>query len=184
MRKNILVVVDMQNDFIDGSLGTKEAQAIVPKVCNFLNKWKDKSPIVMVTRDTHWSDYLDTQEGHKLPIKHCIYQTPGWNINAAVQEALNELPQDYLTYLDKGTFGAGDLFIGLQELLEGDKGENFNIHFVGLCTDICVIANAILAKTALPEARIIVHKDLCAGVTPASHQTALDAMKTLQIDIE
>ena len=162
--QDILVVVDMQNDFIDGALGTKEAVAIVPKVEERIRNFKGT---VLFTRDTHESWYLDTQEGKKLPAPHCIRNTEGWQIR-------NEL-------IDKETFGSTDLAAELVAMNIDDKIGS--ITFVGLCTDICVISNALLVKAALPEVPIIVDAACCAGVTPESHENALNAMKMCQIDI-
>lgn len=170
---DILVVVDMQNDFIDGSLGTKEAQAIVPKV---VEKVKAFSGRVLFTRDTHESDYLTTQEGKKLPVEHCIINTEGWKICAPLEALRKETP------IDKKTFGS----VALAQVLkaQNDYDETIeSITLVGLCTDICVISNALLLKAHLPETRIIVDAACCAGVTPDSHTQALAAMKMCQIEI-
>ena len=164
--QDILVVVDMQNDFIDGVLGTKEAVAIVPKV---------EERIRNFTRDTHESWYLDTQEGKKLPVPHCIRNTEGWQIRNELDSLRKTEP------IDKETFGSTDLAAELVAMNIDD--EIGSITFVGLCTDICVISNALLVKAALPEVPIIVDAACCAGVTPESHENALNAMKMCQIDI-
>ena len=171
--QNVLVVVDMQNDFIDGALGSAEAQAIVEKVFEKINHFEGT---VLYTRDTHGEDYLDTQEGRNLPILHCVRNTPGWQICSTVEALRRTEP------LDKPTFGSrqlGELLtrMDLQERVE-------SVTFVGLCTDICVISNAMLVKAFLPEAEIIVDAACCAGVTPESHKTALAAMKACQIRID
>ena len=142
--QKVLVVVDMQNDFIDGALGTKEAVAIVPGV---KEKIENFDGVVLFTRDTHETYYLDTQEGKKLPVPHCIRDTEGWQIRSELDEIES-------------------------------------ITFVGLCTDICVISNALLAKASLPEVPIIVDAKCCAGVTPESHENALKAMEVCQIKID
>ena len=171
--QEILIVVDMQNDFIDGALGTKEAKAIVPKV---KEKIKNFSGKVYFTRDTHESDYLMTQEGKKLPVEHCIRGTKGWQISPELSGLCKE------TMVDKVTFGS----VGLGEKLRAENQEDpiERITLIGLCTDICVISNALLLKAFLPEVRIIVDASCCAGVTPKSHKTALAAMKACQIEIE
>lgn len=171
--QNILVVVDMQNDFIDGALGTKEAVAIVPRV---EEKIRNFSGRVLFTRDTHEGNYMDTQEGHKLPVPHCIRNTEGWQIRPELAAYCEEAP------IDKVTFGSVDLGTLLQEADRQEPVES--ITFVGLCTDICVISNALLAKAYLPEAEIIVDAACCAGVTPESHKNALEAMKVCQIRVE
>ena len=172
MRK-ILVVIDMQNDFIDGSLGTKEAQQIVPRV---VEKMKEYDPWnIYLTRDTHYENYLDTQEGRNLPVEHCIEGTHGWQLNDAVAKAAEKA-----TVIDKPTFGSNRL-AGL--LMTERAQEALEIELVGLCTDICVICNAMMIKGALPEIPVRVDSRCCAGVTPASHETALAAMKMCQIEI-
>lgn len=171
--QNILVVVDMQNDFIDGALGTKEAIAIVPGVKQKIRDFQGK---VFFTRDTHGTDYMSTQEGQKLPVPHCIKGTDGWQIHPDLQ------PLCQGTLIDKVTFGSSELAALLQA--EDQKEPVDSITFIGLCTDICVISNALLVKAFLPEAKIIVDASCCAGVTPESHRNALEAMKVCQIQIE
>jgi len=171
--QNILIVVDMQNDFIDGALGTKEAEAIVPKVKEKIQNFSGR---VLFTRDTHEKNYLESREGKSLPVKHCIRDTKGWEISPELQEFCEEKP------MDKVTFGS----IGLGELLqkENEKEQIGSITLVGLCTDICVISNTLLLRAFLPEVEIKVDASCCAGVTPESHKTALEAMKACQIVIE
>lgn len=170
--QNILVVVDMQNDFIDGALGTAEAVAIVP---NVLEKIKSFSGPVLFTRDTHPEKYLETQEGRRLPVPHCIKGTDGWQIRPEL-DALRTTPA-----IDKPTFGSVEL---MQTLLSMNAEEPVSsLTFIGLCTDICVISNVMLAKAALPELNITVDAACCAGVTPATHKNALEAMKMCHIDI-
>lgn len=171
--QKILVVVDMQNDFIDGALGTKEAEAIVPKVKEKIENFQGR---VLFTRDTHGENYMDTQEGRKLPVPHCIRGTHGWQISSELAPLCQEAP------VDKVTFGSSELGVLLQEADEKERVES--ITFAGLCTDICVISNALLAKAFLPEAQIIVDASCCAGVTPESHKNALEAMKVCQIQVE
>ena len=169
----VLIVVDMQNDFIDGALGTKEAQEIVPKVAERIKSFDGR---VIATRDTHEENYLDTQEGKKLPVKHCIRGTAGWEIRPEIQDLIRELP------MDKLTFGCLDLGNALQKYDEWQEKIE-SVTLIGLCTDICVISNAMIVKAALPEARIIVDASCCAGVTPESHKQALEAMKVCQIEV-
>ena len=169
--KKLLIVVDMQEDFISGSLGTKEAVAIVPSV---VEKIAGFDGDVVYTRDTHTARYLDTAEGRKLPVLHCIKDTSGWQIHPAVWEAG---VGKTVSVIDKPTFGSmelGDL---------AEAGQYDAIELIGLCTDICVISNALCLKARLWETPIAVCKDCCAGVTPASHNNALAAMRMCQIDI-
>lgn len=170
--QNILIVVDMQNDFIDGALGTPEATLIVPKVKDVILSHKGR---VIFTKDTHSSEYLSTLEGKNLPIEHCIRGTQGWEICDALKDYTNEV-------IEKPTFGS----TGLADLLKNEHQANpiGKITLVGLCTDICVISNALLLKATLPEVEIEVLSGACAGVTPESHKNALNAMKMCQIIIE
>ena len=165
-----LVVVDMQNDFITGSLGSALATAIVPYVVENVKTFDGK---VIFTRDTHEEDYLRTQEGQKLPVKHCIRNTAGWQI-------CDELKAFAACVIDKITFGSVDLPKLLLEC--GDPIEE--IELCGLCTDICVISNAMILKAAFPDVLISVDGSCCAGVTMESHRIALDAMKAVQIEIK
>ncbi len=172
--RNVLIVVDMQNDFISGALGSAEAQAILPLVAKKLASF---SGDVYFTRDTHGTDYLNTQEGKNLPVAHCIKDSVGWQI----ADALSEYVKD-ATVIDKPSFGSVELAATLRaenETLPIDR-----ITMVGICTDICVISNAMLIKAYLPEVPLAVDATCCAGVTPKSHQNALDAMKACQIMIE
>ena len=164
-----LIVVDMQNDFITGSLGSKLAKAIVP---NVVEKVKNYEGTVIFTRDTHFSDYMDTQEGKNLPVKHCIKDTTGWEI-------CNELKPYANKVIDKITFGSVDL----PDVIKAYGEQIEEIELCGLCTDICVISNAMILKATFPEVKIVVDSNCCAGVTEESHQTALNAMKAVQIDV-
>ena len=165
----ILIVVDMQNDFIDGALGTKEAAAIVPYVKDIIESFDGK---VYFTRDTHFENYMETQEGANLPVPHCIKDTDGWQIRAEL-DALRKTEA-----IDKLTFGSS----ALVDVLKAEKDIE-SITFVGLCTDICVISNAMVVKAFFPEVPLIVDAKGCAGVSPESHQRALEAMKVCQIKI-
>ena len=170
--KQILIVVDMQNDFIDGALGTKEAVAIVPKVEDKIRNFDGE---VFFTRDTHENWYLETQEGKNLPVPHCIRGTEGWQIRKELDALRKTEP------IDKETFGSTDLAADLLALHEDE--EISSITLVGLCTDICVISNALLLKATLPEVPIYVDAACCAGVTPESHENALKAMEACQIKV-
>lgn len=172
--QDVLIVVDMQKDFINGALGTPEAVAIVPAVVEKLRGFKGQ---VIFTRDTHYEDYLDTQEGHNLPVPHCMRGSDGWQICQELQPFAENA-----VVLDKVTFGSMELGPMLQDMHEEDAISS--ITFVGLCTDICVISNVMIAKAFLPEVPIIVDAACCAGVTPASHNTALASMRTCQVQIE
>ena len=165
----ILIVVDMQNDFIDGALGTKEAAAIVPYVKDVIESFDGK---VYFTRGTHFENYMETQEGANLPVPHCIKDTDGWQIRAEL-DALRKTE-----VIDKLTFGSS----ALVDVLKAEKDIE-SITFVGLCTDICVISNAMVVKAFFPEVPLIVDAKGCAGVSPESHQRALEAMKVCQIKI-
>ena len=165
----ILVVVDMQNDFIDGALGTQEAVSIVPYVKELIKSFDGK---VFFTRDTHFKNYMESQEGKNLPVPHCIKGTQGWQI----REELDCLRKTEA--IDKLTFGSSDLVKTLSE-----QGDIESITFVGLCTDICVVSNAMVTKAFFPEVPLIVDARGCAGVTPESHLRALEAMKMCQIKI-
>ena len=178
-KMKILVVVDMQNDFITGSLGTKEAEAIVPKVEKKIRSFDGE---IIYTRDTHEQNYLRTQEGKNLPVVHCIRQTEGWNLHPAI-EALRGTA---LT-IDKPTFGSSELGLFLAEKNDAQKmndGKGLeSVTCIGLCTDICVISNVLLAKAFLPEVPIFVEEACCAGVTPESHANAIKAMKACQVQV-
>ena len=170
--QDVLVVVDMQNDFIDGALGTPEAVAIVP---NVKRKIEEFQGTVLFTRDTHFENYLETQEGKNLPVPHCIKGTDGWDIRPELDQLRTTNP------IDKVTFGSdqlGEILFGMdqQERIE-------SITFIGLCTDICVISNAMIAKAFLPEVPLIIDANCCAGVTPESHENALKAMEVCQIKV-
>ncbi len=171
-----LIVVDMQNDFITGSLGTKEAEQILSGV---IKKVQDYSGTVIFTKDTHRQDYLNTQEGRKLPVKHCIEGEAGWKLSADLEKLAKE--KDARIYY-KPAFGSVELAWDLQKAEETEPVEE--IELCGLCTDICVISNALMLKAFLPEVPICVDAACCAGVTPQSHQNALAAMKMCQITIK
>ena len=170
--KKLLVVVDMQNDFITGALANPEGQKIVGKIVDFIYDFPGG---VVYTADTHYDNYLKTQEGKRLPIFHCIIGFEGWRIVPEIARALEA--RNAASFI-KHSFGSRDL----GEFVRRNSYDE--IYFVGVCTDICVIFNAMLCKAFAPETRIVVLKDMCAGVTPESHETALKAMQACQIDIE
>ena len=172
MRK-ILLVIDMQNDFIDGSLGTNEAVKIVDNVINKIKKYPSEN--IFATKDTNETDYLATQEWKYLPVEHCIRGTNGWNINDNIQ---NLIPATQI--FEKGTFGSVTLAEKLKEIADKEEVE---VEVVGICTDICVISNVLLIKAYLPEINITVDSSCCAGVTPAKHDAALETMRSCQINV-
>ncbi|MBQ9078202.1 MAG: cysteine hydrolase [Ruminococcus sp.] len=174
MRK-ILVVVDMQKDFVDGALGSAEAQAIVPAA---VQKIKTFDGEIYATFDTHYENYMETSEGRMLPVPHCIKGTDGWQLNDDIAEALEG--KKYIP-VEKITFGSVDL----PELIKKSAGtDNMSIELIGLCTDICVVSNALLLKANFPEAQIAVDEKCCAGVTPEKHNAAIETMRSCQISIQ
>ncbi len=172
-----LIVVDMQKDFIDGALGTKEAQAIVPAVCARIRACKEAGYTVIATLDTHEENYMDTREGKHLRVPHCIRDTEGWRIRPEILKAMGE---DAIL-VDKPTFGSVRLPQIIREKTGGEAPAE--IELLGLCTDICVVSNAMLLKAAFPETDFTVHADCCAGVTPEKHNAALETMRSCQIEI-
>ncbi|MDD7388543.1 MAG: cysteine hydrolase [Lachnospiraceae bacterium] len=168
----LLVVVDMQKDFVDGALGTPQACGIVPSVVHKIQEETAAGSTIVFTKDTHETDYLETQEGRKLPVVHCVKGTPGWEL---VPELLPFA--DGRKVIEKNTFGS-TMLAHLAGKMKFDE-----IELIGLCTDICVISNAMILKAALPEAVIRVCASCCAGVTPQSHLNALEAMKMCQIEV-
>ena len=173
--KKILIAVDMQNDFIDGSLGTKEACAIVDNVVRTIEEFDG---LVICTRDTHQENYMETSEGRHLPIVHCIENTDGWQIR---KEILAVAEKKEHLIIDKPTFGSEKLIETLKEIDEQEGIED--ITLLGLCTDICVVSNALMVKAAFNEKDVKVLENCCAGVTPASHEAALTTMKMCQIEV-
>lgn len=169
-----LVVVDMQKDFIDGVLGTNEAAAIVPAVKKKIDEYRAAGDVIIFTRDTHHEDYLETQEGRKLPVKHCIKGTAGWKISSKLKVGDSKV-------IDKPSFGSYELVDCLVQIDEKTPLEH--IELVGLCTDICVISNAMLIKARFTEIPVRVDASCCAGVMPETHRTALKAMDMCQIEI-
>ena len=177
--KRILIVVDMQTDFVDGALGTPEAVAILPAVAEKIKTYAaDPDGVIFVTFDTHAEGYMETSEGKHLPVPHCIKGTAGWELHPAVTAALEGM--DY-TPVEKPTFGSTELpaLVG-----KAAAGEDFSLELIGLCTDICVVSNTLLLKAHYPEVPISVDAACCAGVTPESHGAALATMRMCQIQIE
>jgi nicotinamidase-related amidase len=183
----ILCLIDLQNDFINGSLGSAEAQAIVPKVVEKLKNIDIENTLVLFTKDTHYDDYLDTFEGKMLPVKHCIENTNGWSINKEIASVVDNT-EGMLYYsssnikhsrIYKNTFGSDDL----RDFFIKHKDEIDEVEFCGLCTDICVISNVLMARQAMPDKVITVDASCCAGVTPEKHLAALEVMKSCQIDV-
>ena len=173
--KHFLIVVDMQKDFVDGALGSPEAQAIVPNVMDKILSFEGQ---IFATLDTNNADYMETAEGKKLPVPHCIKGTPGWMLDDGVAAALE---QKGYTPVEKVTFGS----VLLPRLLyQAAGGEPFSAELIGLCTDICVISNALMVKANFPEMEISVDSSCCAGVTPATHEAALATMRCCQIDVK
>lgn len=172
--KHFLIVIDMQKDFVDGALGTAEAVAIVPHVVQRIESFDGE---IFATLDTHHDDYLQTAEGKNLPVPHCIKDTAGWQLDKATAAALEK--KGYIA-VEKPTFGS----VELPRLIEAAaKGEDFTIELIGLCTDICVVSNALILKAVFPEAPICVDASCCAGVSPQKHEAALETMRSCQIKV-
>ena len=169
-----LIVVDMQKDFVDGSLGSKEAVAIVPNVKKKISEYVANGDKIVYTRDTHSEDYLETNEGKHLPVKHCIKNTDGWQI-------YDGLYVDGCSIVDKGAFGFP--FWNQIPATSVDLPNSEEIEVIGLCKDICVVSNALILKAQYPEHKITVDSSCCAGVTPESHEAALTTMKMCQIEV-
>jgi len=170
----MLLIVDMQNDFIDGTLGTKEAVNILPAA---LDKIKNFDGEIFYTKDTHKQNYMSTAEGKNLPVQHCLKGTDGWRLNPDVEKLCIDKKA---TGIEKETFGSSMLPEIINKRYPGGVDE---IEIIGICTDICVISNALLLKAFFPEVNIIVDSSCCAGVTPESHNNALEAMKMCQITV-
>lgn len=173
---DILIVVDMQNDFIDGALGTAEAQAIVPAVKERIRQARENGETIIATLDTHEEDYMQTAEGKKLPVPHCIRQTDGWKIRPELMDAMGDA-----MLVEKPTFGS----VRLPQIIAGlaDDTAGMTVELLGVCTDICVVSNTLLLKAHFPEADIRVRQACCAGVTPEKHLAALETMRSCQIDV-
>lgn len=173
--KHFLVVVDIQKDFVDGALGTPEAQAMIEKATARIRDFEGQ---IFVTYDTHFENYMETAEGKKLPVPHCIKGTAGWELDSRIAEALADRPY---TAVEKLTFGS----VALPELIQkASAGEDFDVTLIGLCTDICVVSNGLILKANFPEKEIIVDSACCAGVTVESHEAALSTMRMCQITVQ
>ncbi len=171
-----LVVIDVQNDFVSGSLGTPEAQVMLPRLEEKLRGFEG---CVWMTLDTHGADYMDTQEGKHLPVPHCVRETEGWQLAGE----LGKLAESFgAGIVEKPTFGSEELVASLKALYEA--GELESIELVGLCTDICVVSNALMLKAAMPELPMSVDSACCAGVTPQKHEAALEVMRSCQIAVK
>ena len=170
-----LIVVDMQNDFVTGALGTKESMAIIPKVKKKIDEYKTRGDEIIFTRDTHSKEYLDTNEGRHLPVLHCVEGPEGWNV-------ISEIDIPEYEHIDKPTFGYGGWEVF--DYRTGYSERNFDeIEIIGVCTDICVISNALILKCLYPEISITIDASCCAGVTPEKHKAALEVMKSCQINV-
>lgn len=175
----IVIIVDAQKDFITGSLGTPEAQAMIPKLVDKINHSSDNTYFIF-TKDTHYENYLETAEGKKLPIEHCIKGTKGWEIPKELTEHFANSP---LT-IEKQTFGSYDLVKKIIEIIDANENDKLEeIELCGLCTDICVVTNALILKTSFPNCDIIVNSKCCAGTTPEAHKAALAVMRSCQIEV-
>lgn len=186
----VLIIVDMQTDFISGSLGTPEAQAIVPNVVNKMKEHKNTDTIILFTKDTHHENYLDTPEGKKLPVPHCIEGTPGWSIAKPIGSEFKA--NGYMTYSSgtvingrvlKPTFGSYDLIDALCDIDTQIEEGISEIEFCGLVTNICLVSNVLMTKAAFPNIPIVVDSSCCAGTTVEAHEAALLVMKSCQIDV-
>lgn len=176
VKANVLVVVDMQDDFVDGSLGSEDAANIVPAVVEKIKEWDGP---ILATQDTHYEDYFDTLEGKLLPVKHCLYEQPGWDFNKGVKKAL--YPKDgnkWVRVVIKNTFGSLTLPTVIKRL---SMIEPESITLVGLCTDICVVSNALILRAKFPDVPMYVDSKCCAGTTKDKHEAALKVMESRQI---
>lgn len=180
----LLIVIDMQNDFVTGALGSPEAQAIAERVAERICAAAREGEQVIFTQDTHGADYAATHEGRLLPVAHCLRGSEGWRLAPAIEAARAQCPG--ARTVEKATFGSVELAHSLAAEaasagLSGGRG--VDIELCGLCTDICVVSNALLLRAALPEAELSVRAELCAGVTPAKHEAALEVMRSCQVQV-
>jgi len=176
---DLLIVVDMQRDFVSGALGSAEARAIVPAVAARIRRAQAEGTRVIFTLDTHGPDYMDTREGRFLPVPHCVKGTAGWALEPDIAAAR----ADGMDAVEKPTFGSTALVHRVAAMAKTPNGAGMTIELCGVCTDICVVSNALLIKAALPEADLVVDNRLCAGVTPERHEAALTTMRACQIDV-
>ena len=191
MGKKFLFVIDMQNDFIDGSLGSDEAKKIVPNVVKLIQNWdNDKDHAIWYTYDTHYEDensihtqYENTLEGKMLPVNHCIYTSQGWQINEYVMDEIVKRNSLYDRAFPKHTFGSLDMMNeASMHLWENHKSDD-SLYLVGLCTDICVVSNALLLRARFPNLHIYVYENCCAGTSKEAHDAAIKVMKSCQIEV-
>lgn len=175
MRDDVLVIVDVQNDFVNGALGTREAEEVLPSI---LEKVRDFTGRVIATRDTHSDDYLETQEGERLPVVHCLKGSEGWGFPDELDSLIRE--REAAIY-EKSTFGSPALARDLRDFF--DRGEIRSVEIIGICTDICVVSNALLIKAESPELPLTVDARCCAGVTPEKHGAALDVLESCQVEV-
>ena len=178
-KAEILVVVDMQRDFVDAALGTREAVAILPAVVAKIEEYKARGAVIIATQDTHEENYMDTSEGKHLPVIHCVRGTDGWQLHPAVAAALPETA----IVLEKPTFGSTALVEKVGEYVKEYGQENVSVELIGICTDICVVSNALLLKANFYEMPLSLDAACCAGVTPESHNAALTTMTMCQIEV-
>lgn len=183
---DILVIIDAQVDFTTGALKNEEAINAIPNIALKIKNFKGNT--ILVTKDTHFSNYLSTKEGRRLPVEHCIKGTEGWKLHPDVKKALDNAISDGKTvkFIEKNTFGSLNLMEEIRYALRDLDWENYatsKIEFVGFCTDICVVSNVLLAKTEFYDTNIVVDAECCAGVTPESHFAALNTMKMCQVDV-
>ena len=174
----VLVVVDMQNDFIDGALANKDAQKIVNKIAKLVSKWEG---MLIFTRDTHYEDYMETLEGKHLPVPHCIENTKGWEVNSAIMEAAGKNKKARIAILNKHAFGAPNSLAAVMR--NNCQGAIEEVVFCGTCTDICVVSNVLGLKAIMTETPIKVIPSLCAGLTPAKHKAAIEVMRSCQVEV-
>lgn len=178
--KNILCIIDMQKDFTTGVLGNDRCAAAINSIIDYINNAPEAFDEIIFTRDTHQQNYMETQEGRKLPVPHCIEGTDGWQVVSEIEEAAGAKAAKVI-YIDKPTFGSTELEKHFDEL--GCNSPDVTITFTGVCTGICVISNVACTKAHCYEAKVQVVRDCCACVTPESHDTAIEAMKCFQIDV-
>ena len=184
--KKILIVVDMQNDFITDALGSSEAEAIVPAAAKLIKTACNEYDGIIFTMDTHYNNYMDTLEGKMLPVPHCLKDSEGWQIRESLLAIVKTYnAEDKTYYLMKETFGSVNLPALIMDTMEmSEAEEEIEFHCCGLCTDICVVSNMLLLRAHFPDDRIVVHANACAGTSPVAHEAALTTMKSCQIEIE
>ena len=188
MGRKILFIIDMQNDFINGAFGSEDAQRAVPNVIDIIDGFRrsnnnDTNDMIFYTLDTHYENYLNTFEGKNLPVKHCIENTTGWELNSDIKDAINQYPRHLVKCFRKNTFGSLTMVHEASLVLWEDMNSNDEIFICGLCTDICVISNALLLRAQFPNLKITCYKDACAGTSKEAHDAALTIMKSNQIEI-